>query len=58
MERKNYYCKYCGKKSPGIQVMTDGQCENHPKATNKGLHTPASHPLYTIIRSINYAERI
>lgn len=40
-EKQHYYCEYCGKKFPSIQVMTGGQCVNHPKGTNKGPHAPA-----------------
>lgn len=41
MERKNYYCEYCGKKFPSIMVMVGGQCVNHPNGMNKGRHAPA-----------------
>lgn len=37
----HYYCKYCGKKFPSIQVMVGGLCVNHPKGSNKGGHAPA-----------------
>jgi DNA-directed RNA polymerase subunit RPC12/RpoP len=38
MERKNYYCEYCGKKFPDVRTLTSGTCTYHPDGSNKGRH--------------------
>ena len=38
MERKNYYCEYCGHKFPSVQLLVSGTCARHPDAPNKGHH--------------------
>ena len=38
MERKNYYCEYCGKKFPDVRALTSGTCTYHPDGSNKGRH--------------------
>lgn len=38
MERKNYYCEYCGKKFPDVRTLTSGTCTYHPDGSNKGHH--------------------
>lgn len=38
MEKKNYYCEYCGHKFPSVQLLTSGTCSRHPDGSNKGRH--------------------
>lgn len=38
MEKKNYYCEYCGKKFPDVRLLTSGTCSRHPDGSNKGRH--------------------
>lgn len=38
MEKKNYYCEYCGHKFPTVQLLTSGTCARHPEGSNKGKH--------------------
>lgn len=38
MEKKNYYCEYCGHKFPTVQLLTSGTCPRHPDGSNKGRH--------------------
>lgn len=38
MERKYYYCEYCGKKFLDVRTLTSGTCTYHPDGSNKGPH--------------------
>ena len=38
MEKKNYYCEYCGKKFPDVRTLTSATCTYHPDGSNKGRH--------------------
>ncbi|MEL5894525.1 hypothetical protein AAE250_13645 [Bacteroides sp. GD17] len=38
MEKKNFYCEYCGHKFPTVQSLTSGTCPRHPDGSNKGRH--------------------
>ena len=38
MERKYYYCEYCGKKFLDVRTLTSGTCTYHPDGSNKGRH--------------------
>ncbi len=38
MEKKNYYCEYCGHKFPTVRLLTSGTCVRHPDGSNKGRH--------------------
>ena len=38
MERKNYYCEYCGHKFSSVQSLVSGTCSRHPNGSNKGRH--------------------
>ncbi|HIZ69347.1 MAG TPA: hypothetical protein H9966_05600 [Candidatus Prevotella avicola] len=38
MEKKNYYCEYCGHKFPDVRSLTSASCPRHPDGSNKGRH--------------------
>lgn len=38
MEKKNYYCEYCGHKFPDVRQLTSATCPRHPDGPNKGRH--------------------
>ena len=38
MEKKNYYCEYCGHKFPDVRSLTSGTCSKHPDGPNRGRH--------------------
>ena len=38
MEKKNYYCEYCGHKFPYVRSLTSGTCSKHPDGHNRGRH--------------------
>ena len=38
MEKKNYYCEYCGHKFPDVRSLTSASCPRHPDGPNKGRH--------------------
>lgn len=38
MEKKNYYCEYCGHKFPDVRSLTSGTCSKHPDGHNRGRH--------------------
>jgi DNA-directed RNA polymerase subunit RPC12/RpoP len=38
MEKKNYYCEYCGHKFPDVRTLTSGTCPKHPDGSNRGHH--------------------
>lgn len=38
MEKKNYYCEYCGHKFPDVRQLTSGTCPRHPSGSNRGKH--------------------
>ena len=38
MEKKNYYCEYCGHKFPDVRTLTSASCPRHPDGPNKGRH--------------------
>lgn len=38
MEKKNYYCEYCGHKFPDVRQLTSATCPRHPAGSNKGRH--------------------
>lgn len=38
MEKKNYYCEYCGHKFPDVRLLTSATCSRHPDGPNKGRH--------------------
>lgn len=38
MERKNYYCEYCGHKFSDVRQLVSGTCSRHPDGSNKGRH--------------------
>ena len=38
MEKKNYYCEYCGHKFPDVRSLTSGTCSKHPDGSNRGHH--------------------
>jgi DNA-directed RNA polymerase subunit RPC12/RpoP len=39
MEKKNYYCEYCGHKFPPVLSLTSATCARHPDGQNKGHHS-------------------
>lgn len=38
MEKKNFYCEYCGKRFPDIRQLTSATCTRHPDGSHKGRH--------------------
>lgn len=38
MEKKNFYCEYCGHKFPTVRLLTSAPCSRHPDGCNKGKH--------------------
>lgn len=38
VEKKNYYCEYCGHKFPDVRLLTSATCSRHPDGPNKGRH--------------------
>lgn len=38
MEKKNYYCEYCGHKFPSVRMLTSVTCPRHPDGCYKGKH--------------------
>ena len=40
MEKKNYYCEYCGHKFPNVQQLASATCQRHPNGSNRGRHKP------------------
>jgi hypothetical protein len=38
LNMSNYYCKYCGFKSPSVSHLTGNSCSRHPSGSNKGKH--------------------
>lgn len=38
MEKKNFYCEYCGHKFPSVRLLTSSPCPRHPNGANKGPH--------------------
>ena len=38
MEKRNYYCEYCGNRFPDVRFLTSGTCPRHPDGSNKGRH--------------------
>ncbi len=34
----NFYCEYCGTKSPRVSSLVSGYCPRHPNGPNKGKH--------------------
>ena len=38
MEKRNYYCEYCGHRFPDVRFLTSGTCPRHPDGSNKGRH--------------------
>lgn len=38
MQKKNYYCEYCGHKFPDVRQLTSASCSRHPDGANKGKH--------------------
>lgn len=38
MEKKNYYCEYCGHRFPDVRSLTSGTCPRHPDGSHKGRH--------------------
>lgn len=38
MEKKNYYCEYCGHKFPNVQQLASATCQRHPNGSNRGRH--------------------
>lgn len=38
MEKKNYYCEYCGHKFPSVQQLASATCPRHPDGPNRGRH--------------------
>lgn len=34
----NFYCEYCGTKTPSIASLTANSCPRHPGGANKGKH--------------------
>ena len=35
---KNYYCKYCGRKTTSVNSLTASLCQRHPDGPAKGRH--------------------
>ena len=38
MEKKNFYCEYCGHKFPSVRILTSSPCPRHPDGAYKGSH--------------------
>lgn len=38
MEKKVYYCEYCGHKFYDLRQLTGSTCSRHPNGSNKGNH--------------------
>ena len=38
MEKKNYYCAYCGQKFASVNALTAAVCPRHPNGAGKGKH--------------------
>lgn len=38
MEKKNFYCEYCGHKFPSVRILTSSPCPRHPDGAYKGPH--------------------
>lgn len=38
MEKKQYYCEYCGHKFPDVRQLVAAPCARHPEGVNKGRH--------------------
>ena len=34
----NFYCEFCGTKSPTVAGLVSGSCAKHPTGPNKGKH--------------------
>ena len=38
MEKKNYYCEYCGHKFREVRILVAASCHRHPDGSGKGKH--------------------
>ncbi|MDI9604170.1 MAG: hypothetical protein QM305_02390 [Bacteroidota bacterium] len=38
MEKKNYYCEYCGHKFREVRILVAASCHRHPDGSGKGNH--------------------
>jgi len=38
MEKRVYYCEYCGHKFPDVRSLVASTCVRHPDGSNKGRH--------------------
>lgn len=38
MEKKMYYCEYCGHKFPDVRSLVTATCPRHPDGSGKGRH--------------------
>lgn len=38
MEKKVFYCEYCGHKFYDVRSLTSSTCSRHPDGSNKGRH--------------------
>ena len=36
MQKKNYYCEYCGQKFASVNALTAAVCPRHPNGAGKG----------------------